>query len=460
MTPSDKSSEKSAEPSQPPTPIAPDVIEQDFPDQIDDQIPTRGYRLPPLVGIGGSAGIVPALTTFFGAMPADSGMIFVVVLHLSPNYMSAMPEVIQRVTSMPVRHAAEGVKTEPNHVYIIPPGKFLTVVDGHLKLTELENEKGKRVAVDLFFRSLADVYGPHSTAVLLSGADADGAIGIKRVKERGGLTVAQDPEEAEYSGMPRSAIDTGMVDWVLKAKEMPSRLIEYHHNGERLKSTLPPEEGPPLPPPNTVAEQNETALHDVLAFLRMKTGRDFSYYKRATILRRIARRMQVNGAEDLPAYLNYLRTHPGESGALLQDLLISVTNFFRDRDCFAAIERQIPELFKNKAESDTVRVWVPACATGEEAYSLAMLLLEYSRKIERPPALQIFACDLDDEAIQFARAGHYPDTIAADVSDERLARFFIKDHTGYRVRRELREMILFAAHDLLKDAPFSSRAWI
>lgn len=245
-----------------------------------------------------------------------------------------------------------------------------------------------------------------------------------------------------------------MIDWVLSVKEIPKRLLQYRDNAMRLK--LPPEGGPPpVPPPAKPENDGEAALRDVLVFLRMRTGRDFSYYKRATILRRIGRRMTVNGVEDLADYLSFLRTHPGESGALLQDMLISVTNFFRDRDAFEELEKRIPEIFKDKAAHDIVRFWVPACATGEEAYSIAIILSEHALKLDAPPALQIFACDIDDAAIQAARAGHYPDTITADVSEERLRRFFIKDQIGYRVRRELREMVLFATHDLLKDPPFS-----
>jgi two-component system CheB/CheR fusion protein len=435
-------------------PVSPDFAEAELLDEIDNIIPTRGYQMTPMVALGGSAGSVQALAEFFQAMPPDSGMVFVVILHLSPTHESTMADYLGRSTTMPVVQAQDGQKVEPNHVYVIPPGKHLTTVDGHLRLVELKSEKGKRVAVDLFFRSLADTHGPHAVAVVLSGADGDGAVGIKRIKERGGLTIAQDPEEAEHAGMPRASINTGMVDWVLAVSDMPKRLLEYRDNEVRLK--LPPEEGPhPAPVARMTIDDGEAALRDVLVFLRTRTGCDFSYYKRATIVRRIARRMQVNGVENVPAYLTYLRTHLGEAGALLQDLLISVTNFFRDRDAFKALEPQIPELFKDKSSTDSLRVWVPACATGEEAYSVAMLLLEQAQKIDVPPALQIFACDLDDGAIRVARAGHYPETIAADVSEERLRRFFIKDHNGYRVRRELREMVLFAAHDLLKDAPFS-----
>jgi two-component system CheB/CheR fusion protein len=434
--------------------FTPDLIEQDWPELLDNIIPTRGYQMTPMVGLGGSAGSIGALTEFFKAMPPNSGMIFVVVLHLSPTHESTMPELLGRITAMPVVHAEDGQKVAPNHVYVIPPGKYLATVDGHLRLNDLESDRGKRVAVDLFFRSLADTHGPHAAAIVLSGADADGALGIKRVKERGGLTIAQDPDEAEHPGMPRASIDTGMVDWVLRVVEMPGRLLDYQNHEARLK--LPPEDGPPpAPVPRPTHDEGEVALRDVLVFLRMRTGCDFSYYKRATILRRIARRMQVNSVEDLPGYLSFLRTHPGEAGALLQDMLISVTNFFRDRESFEALEAHIPSLFEDKDHNDSIRVWVPACATGEEAYSIAILLLEHARTLEGPPSLQIFACDLDGESIQAARAGLYPETIAADVSEERLRQFFVKEHRGYRVRREVREMVLFATHDLLKDAPFS-----
>jgi len=436
-------------------PESPDLVEQEQGDAFDNIIPTRAFQTMPMVGLGGSAGSIPALVEFFKVMPPDNGIVFVVILHLSPDHISTLAQLLAATTSMPVTQAVDGQKVEPNHVYVIPPAKYLATVDGHLRLTDMEAERGKRLAIDVFFRSLADTHGPNATAVILSGADGDGAIGIKRIKERGGLTVAQDPDHAEYAAMPRTAIETGMVDWVLDVGQLPQRLLAYYRDAKRLK--LPPEEGPqPATPSKPISDDDgEAALRDIMVFLRTRTGRDFSYYKRATILRRIGRRMQVNGLDILPSYLNFLRTHPGESGALLQDLLISVTNFFRDREAFAALEKLLPRLFENKSHGDSVRVWCPACATGEEAYSLAMMLLEYSRTLDSPPSLQVFACDLDDQAIQMARLGHYPETIAADVSEDRLRKYFVKDAKGYRVRRELREMVLFASHDLLKDAPFS-----
>ena len=433
--------------------IAPDVIEQELGAELDNIVPTQGYQMTPMVGLGGSAGAIAGLQSFFETMPPDSGMVFVVVLHLSPHHASAAAEMIGRWTRMPVAQATDGVRVQANHVYVIPPAKHLTAIDGHLKLTDIDHEKGRRVAVDLFFRSLADTHGPHAAAIVLSGADGDGMIGVRRIKERGGLTIAQDPDEAEHPSMPRTSIDSGMVDWVLRAADMPRRLLDYVALEQRLK--LPPEEGPPPSSPRGAPTEREAAYREVLAFLRMRTGRDFSYYKRATILRRISRRMQVNDVEDMPGYLVFLRTNPSEASALLKDLLISVTNFFRDRDAFSALELRVPELFRGKSQGDTVRVWCPACATGEEAYSIAMLLTEHARTIDSPPLIQVFGCDLDEAAVQAARAGVFPGTIAADVSEARLRRFFVKEHHGYRVRRELREMVMFATHDLLKDAPFS-----
>ena len=292
--------------------MVPDFAEQELLEDMDNIVPTRGYQMTPMIALGGSAGCIQALRAFFQAMPTDSGMVFVVILHLSPTHFSTMPELLGRATTMHVAQAEDGVKVEPNRVYVIPPGKHLATVDGHLRLTELEPERGKRVAVDMFFRSLADTHGPHATAIVLSGADGDGAIGLKRIKERGGLTIVQDPNEAEHPSMPRTSIDTGMVDWVLEVGQMPHRLVEYHRQEAALR--LPPEDGPqPARSFQPTSDQDEEALRDVLVFLRTRTGRDFSYYKRATIVRRIGRRMQVNGVDSLSAYLGF-PAHPSRRG--------------------------------------------------------------------------------------------------------------------------------------------------
>lgn len=435
-------------------PQQPDRSEETLADALDEALPPRSYQTLPVVGLGGSAGGIEALQKFFATMPAKPGLAFVVILHLSPEHESQLAEVLQRSTAMPVIQLQDTARMETDTVYVIPPGKVIESMNGGLRLADLPDERGRHVVVDLFFRTLADTHGPHAAAVVLSGCDADGAIGIKRIKERGGLTIAQDLHEAEHPNMPRAALATRMVDWLLPVAEMAPRLLAYFQFEREIK--LPPEAGPqPLQPAPTSPAEEEIALRDVLGFLRSRTGRDFTYYKRATVLRRIRRRMQVNGIGTLPQYLECLRTTPGEAGALLQDLLISVTNFFRDSEAFAALETHIGELFAGKGHADTVRVWVAACATGEEAYSLGMLLSDFARQLDAPPQIQIFATDLDEEAIRVAREGVYPVTIEADVSAERLRRFFTRDQLGYRVRRELRETVLFAVHDMLKDSPFS-----
>ncbi|MGH6610031.1 MAG: chemotaxis protein CheB, partial [Burkholderiaceae bacterium] len=369
-----------AKKSKPAPELVPDHAEEELAEVIDNVVPTRGYHMLPMVGLGGSAGSIPALKEFFRTAPSDAGLAYVVILHLSSEHESTLAELLQRFTRMPVQQVNSTAKVEPNKVYVIPPGKQLAAADGHLTLADLPSDRGKRVAVDLFFRTLADTHGPSAAAVVLSGADGDGAIGIKRIKERGGLTIAQDPQEAEHTGMPHSAIETGMVDWVLPVAAMPERLVKYYEIAQRIK--LPPEEEvavakPPASRQSAVAEY-EATLREVLAYLRARTGRDFSGYKRATILRRIGRRMQVQGIDDLPEYLAFLRTNAGESGALLQDLLISVTNFFRDRDAFDALNLQLPALFRDKGPADTIRVWSAGCATGEEAYSIAIMLAEHA----------------------------------------------------------------------------------
>jgi two-component system CheB/CheR fusion protein len=436
------------------TDLQPDHAEERFATQADDAIPARGFLMLPLVGLGGSAGSIPALQAFFRSMPADSGMAFVVVIHLSSTHESVLADLIQRTTAMRVVQVRATEKIEPNCVYVIPPGKLLEALDGELRLAEMPASNGRHVAVDLFFRTLADTYGPHATAIVLSGADGDGAIGIRRIKERGGLSIAQDPHEAEHSSMPRSSISTGAIDLVLPVAEMAARLVRYYRLEKQL--VLPPEAEPDTAErPSKAASSDEVALRQVLALMQNRTGHDFSAYKRASVLRRLGRRMQVNEVETLPEYLELLRTRPGEARSLLKDLLVSVTNFFRDDRHFAALAAQLPALFEGKGPADTVRVWVAGCATGEEAYSIAILLHEHAERIERAPKLRVFASDLDADAIRVGRSGFYLSTIAADVSEERLERWFTREMRGYRVCPELRETVLFASHDLLKDSPFS-----
>jgi two-component system, chemotaxis family, CheB/CheR fusion protein len=420
-----------------------------------------------IIGIGASAGGIAALQEFFADMSTESGLAFVVVMHLSPEFESQLPNVLQQKTKMPVVQVNEPVKVRPNQVYVIPPNKQLTLNDSMLDVVEPQQQIGKRIAIDLFFRTLAQAYGQRAVCVIMSGADSDGVIGLKHIRAQGGLTIAQDPNEAEFDSMPASAISTGMVDWVLPVAEMPGKLLEFVRNENRMR--LPPEipesdepdakvadaPGGSTVSPETRATEDEEAIGKILADVRVQTGHDFSHYKRATVLRRIARRLQVNSLETLPQYLEFIRTHPAEGRALLQDLLIGVTHFFRDRESFVSLQANIPQLFAGKKPDDEVRVWIAGCATGEEAYSIAMLLCEYCKRLDNPPKVQIFATDVDEQAIADARDGLYPSTIEADVSPELLREFFARDHGRYRMRKEVREKVLFAAHNLLRDAPFS-----
>ncbi len=420
-----------------------------------------------VVGIGASAGGIQALQSLLTPLSPNSGMAFVVVMHLSPDHLSSLAQVLQLVTAVPVTQVTGRTPIEPDHIYVIPPNHHLVLEGKELSLTHVQQAPGKRVAVDLFFRTLSAAFGPRAVCVVLSGIDSDGEIGVRHIKEQGGLTIAQDPAEAAFDGMPRSAIRTGMVDWVLPTGQIAERLTELWKNEQQMH--LPPEEinlrgqeeedrqnsgGPPAVQ-RVPSADDETALREVMRFLQGQTGHDFSYYKRATVLRRIARRLQVNLIEDIPSYLQFLRIHTAEATALLHDLLISVTNFFRDREAFAALQTHLPQLFAGKTESDQVRVWIAGCATGEEAYSLAILLHEHASRLPSPPSLQVFGTDLDEDVIQAARAGVYPSTIEADVSPERLQRFFQRDQGRYRIKKEIRETVLFSVHDVLRDSPFS-----
>jgi two-component system CheB/CheR fusion protein len=402
-----------------------------------------------VVGIGASAGGIQALRQFFSHVAPNGGMAFVVILHLSPQYESNLPALIQNQTSLAVTQVREAVKVEPDHVYVIPPSKYLVMLDGMIRLTEPERPRGTHTSIDLFFRTLADAYGKDSVAILLSGTGADGTLGLGRIKEEGGFVIAQDPAEAEYGDMPRSAIDSGLVDIVLPVEDMPAKLFSLREGARRLQIPLEPEQ----------VQQNELeggALHDLLMLLRLRTGNDFSQYKRPTLLRRIGRRLQVHEIADIPAYLTFVREHAEELNALFKDLLITVTNFFRDHESFDYLKQEIvPRLFIGKGPHDQVRVWSAGCATGEEAYSLAMLLAEHASHLADPPKIQIFATDIDERALAEARECRYPATIALDVSPERLRQFFIREGDQYRIKKELRELVLFAPHNVLRDPPFS-----
>jgi two-component system CheB/CheR fusion protein len=412
----------------------------------------------PVVGIGASAGGLPALLRFFENLPQHTGMAFVVILHLSPKHKSTADNVLQRATRMPVTQVLHSEPILPDHVYVIPPNRQLTMTDGRLVLAELERPRGGHVAIDIFFRTLAQAHRERAVAIVMSGTGSDGAVGLTRIKEQGGVTIAQLPADAEHDGMPEAAIRTGVVDFVLPVVDMPQKLIELWENARSIE--LPPiGDGDRLlaqtTPPDAV-EQAEEALQRVIFLLLNRTGHDFKQYKRATVLRRIERRMQVRGVHTLPEYRAVLENDPREYAALLDDMLIGVTNFFRDREAFEALEREIvPELFKDKGVTDEVRVWVAACSTGEEAYSMAMLLADHAAEMAHPPPFQVFASDIDNGAIAQARTGDYPASIVTDVAPVRLRRHFTKDEDRYHIRKSIRDRILFAAHNVLRDPPFS-----
>lgn len=400
-----------------------------------------------IVGIGASAGGLQAIQQFFDATPSDSGMAFVIVTHLSPEHVSHLPGLLQTHTEMPVTEVTRTVQMEANHVYVIPPNRYLSAMDSHLRLSRAEETQRPRSPIDHFFRTLGDTHGEQAVGVILSGTGSDGSLGIKRIKEWNGLVIVQDPAEAEYDGMPQSALNTGVVDVALPVRNIPARLLEYASTRPRL---------PLQEDSETVVESVQETIQRILTQVRGHTGHDFSRYKPSTINRRIARRMQILQIEEVADYLNLLRRNREEVQALFKDLLITVTNFFRDREAFDFLEGQvIPLLFRDKAVGDQIRVWVVGCATGEEAYSVAMLLMEYAGRLDHPPDIQLFASDLSDEALARAREGLYPEVINADVAPERLERYFSLEPGGYRVRKEVRERILFAPHNLLKDPPFS-----
>ena len=400
-----------------------------------------------VVGIGASAGGIGALRDFFAEVRRDSGVAYIVILHLSPDHDSKLAEVLQTVAKIPVRQVNRKTRIEPNQVYVVPPNKGLGVEDGHISIRPIKNIEERRAPVDIFFRTLAETHKSRAVAVVLSGTGANGSMGLKRVKEFGGAAFVQDPREAEFNEMPRNSIATELVDSILPVAEIPAQILGYR---DRIGAVVIPDE-----PKDRDLEQHH-AVRDIFTQLRLRTGHDFSNYKRATILRRIERRISIRNVPDIESYAGYLREHPDEAGALLKDLLISVTNFFRDKKAFQTLETHIfPRLLRDRPSEAPIRIWVAGCASGEEAYSIAMIAAEQTAGIVDAPQVQIFATDLDQQAISFAREALYTLNDAADVSPERLARFFTSEGDSFRVRREIREMVLFANHNLLKDPPFS-----
>ncbi len=400
-----------------------------------------------VVGLGASAGGVEALMAFFEQVPSQSGLAYIVILHLSPEFDSQLAQVLQTITPLPIRQVTEPVRVAPDQIYVISPRGHLAMEDGHLAILPTTSQEERRAPVDIFFRTLAESHGPRAVAVILSGTGADGSMGLKRIKERGGAVFVQSPHQAAFNEMPRQAIATDLIDEVLAVDQIPAKLLAYQRGLGKVAIPLEADERP---------QEQQQALREVFTQLRLRTGHDFSNYKRPTLLRRIERRITVHELADLPAYADYLAGHPAEADALLKDLLISVTNFFRDTAVFKSLEVTIlPAILAQKKAEDSLRIWVPGCATGEEAYSLAMLAAERTQGMLDAPKVQIFATDIDEQAISQAREGLYTLNDAADVSPQRLHRFFSQEGDRYRISREIREMVLFARHNVLKDPPFS-----
>jgi len=401
----------------------------------------------PIVGIGASAGGLEALEQFLGHVPAGSGLAFVIVQHLDPTHKGVMPELLQRATGMRVTQVKDRTRVQPDCVYVIPPNKDMSILHGVLHLLAPAAPRGLRLPIDFFLRSLALDQQAHSIGVILSGMGSDGTLGLRAIKEKAGIVLVQEPTTAKFDGMPRSAIDAGLADIVALVDELPGKILAYLQHTPLIAR-----------PEVALEDKTQSALEKVVILLRAHTGNDFSLYKRNTLQRRIERRMGIHQIHKLAAYVRYLQENTQELDLLFKELLIGVTNFFRDPAVWEQLRTQaIPTLLAGRSPSHMLRAWVPGCSTGEEAYSLAMVFKESvaQAKPKGNYALQIFATDLDRDAIDKARQGVFPANIAADVSPERLSRFFAKEDRSYRVCKEIREMVIFAPQNLIMDPPFT-----
>jgi two-component system CheB/CheR fusion protein len=398
-----------------------------------------------VVGLGASAGGLEALTGFFAAMPVDAGLAFVVIQHLSPDYKSLMVELLSKHTTMRVVRAEDGMAVERDTIYLLPPKRNLSMFHGRLVLhDQISRHQGINLPIDIFFRSLSEDLGDRAVGIILSGTGSDGMRGVRAIKEMGGTVLAQDERSAKFDGMPRSAISTGLVDIVAPPEEMPDQLLNY------LKQPCRGDGG------EREAATGADALSRVFEVLRRATGLDFTHYKPSTVNRRLDRRMRINHVESVEEYLRLLESSPRETKALYKELLIGVTNFFRDAEAFAALERTvIPDLVEAAGPDGPIRAWVVGCSTGEEAYSLAMLFQEHLERSQTARDIKIFATDVDRDAVEFAGVGVYPESIAADLPPERLRRFFIRRGETYHVVRQIREMVVFAPHNIVRDPPFT-----
>ena len=412
----------------------------------------RPAGIPRIIGIGASAGGLEALEAFLSQVPAESGLAFVIIQHLDPMHKGVMPELLQRITPMRVTQADNRMKVKADCVYVIPPNKDLSILHGSLFLLDPIAVRGLRLPIDFFFRSLADDQHERAIGVILSGMGSDGTLGLRAIKENAGLSLVQDPETAKFDAMPRSAIEAGLADIVAPAHELPQRIVTYLNFRQHgvTPHSVDPETILPL--------KSQSSLEQIIILLRERTSNDFSLYKKNTIYRRIERRMGLHKIDAIAGYVRYLRENPQELDLLFKELLIGVTNFFRDPTVWEQLKTvALPVLLNNYPAGRALRAWVPACSTGEEAYTLAMVFKEAltQRQSQAGFSLQIFATDLDHDAIEKARLGFYPANICADVSTERLSRFFIQEEDGYRVSKSIREMVIFAPQNIIMDPPFT-----
>ena len=401
----------------------------------------------PIVGIGASAGGLEALEQFLRHVPEKCGLAFVIIQHLDPTHKGIMPELLQRATVMEVFQVRDRMRVKPDCIYVIPPNRDMSILHGVLHLFEPTTPRGLRLPVDFFLRSLAEDRQDKSIGVILSGMGSDGTMGLRAIKEKGGVALAQEPASAKFDSMPRSAIDAGLADIVAPAEELPGKIIDFLRHSHLLIRTERP-----------IEDKDQSALEKILILLRARTGHDFSMYKKNTLYRRIERRMGIHQIDRIASYVRYLRENPQELELLFKELLIGVTSFFRDQPAWEELgKKSIPALLSGRQAGGTIRAWSVGCSTGEEAYSLAIVFKEALEQVKPKGrfSLQIFATDLDSDAIDKARQGVYPANIAADVSPERLARFFVEEENGYRVGKEIRDAVTFATQNVIMDPPFT-----
>lgn len=402
----------------------------------------------PIVGIGASAGGLSAYSSLLKALPADTGMAYVLVQHLDPKHDSMLPELLGRTTAMPVQEIRDDMAVQPNHVYVMPPNHSLALLHGKLHLMPRPEAPGMHLPIDDFLRTLADDMQSNAIGIILSGTASDGTFGLRAIKAAGGITFAQEEASCEYSGMPHSAIAAGYVDFVLPPEDMArelARIAKHPYLLHELRMSREEE-----------AIQPGDSLNKIFVLLRTRTGNDFTYYKHATIRRRIRRRMALHQIERMEDYVRYLQLQPKELDALFQDLLINVTSFFRDPETFDALKREVfPRLLEGRASDQPLRIWIPGCSTGEEAYSLAIALFEYLGEKISDTHVQIFASDIDSTAVGKARAGFYPENISEHVSETRLKRYFVKTGDSYQICKSIRDVCVFAVQNVIKDPPFS-----